>query len=244
MPSADSTHLATLTLAAAAAVTCLAGCVSTQQLATRARLVDARIRAGQTRLRLAATNPDVRVIAVSELESARGTVIVAELRNTSPRAQTDLPVAITVHAHGAASVVNSAANTDYLDNHLVAIPAHGTASWIFSSRRRQRGWGHPAVRVGAPQISETSLTSLPHLRVTSQGTDRAAVSVTVTNLSGIPQDGLPVYAVATAAGRVRAAGRTIVAHLDSSATTRVAVKLIGAMGGTTLGLTTVPTIFH
>ena len=244
MRSADAFRLAAVTLAVAAAAACLAGCVSTQQVATRARLVDARIRAGQTRLRLGAANPDLRVVTVSEIESARGTVIVAELRNTSPRAQTDLPVAITVRAHGATHVVNSAANTNYPDNHLVAIAAHGTASWIFSIRRRQRGWGHPAVRVGASQISEPSLTTLPHLRVMSQGSDGASVSVTVTNLSGIPQDGLPVYAVATAAGRVRAAGRTIIAHLDSSATTRVAVKLTGAAAGTTLGLTSIPTIFH
>lgn len=244
MRSADATRLAGLTVAVAAAATCLTSCVTTQQVAARARLVDARIRAGQTRLRVGASNPDVRVVTVSELESARGTVIVAEFRSTSPRVQTDLPVALTVRAHGRTRFLNGAPNTNYLDNHLVAIAAHGTVTWIFSSRRRLRSSGRPLVRVGTSQIGGPSLAVLPRLQVVAEGSDGARVRATVTNLSGIPQDGLPIYAVATATGRLRAAGRTIVTHLGTSGTIRVRLKLIGRTAGTTLGLTTIPTIFR
>jgi hypothetical protein len=244
VPSADATRLAGVSFAVAAAATSVAGCVTTQQVASRVRLVDARIRAEQTRLRVGFSNPDVRVIALSELESAGGTAIVAELRNTSPRAQTDLPVALTVRARGGTRYLNGAANTNYVDNHLVAIPPHGSVTWIFTSRRRLRTLGRPFVRVGTSQIGEPSIPALPRLQVEPAGAADTQVSATVANRSGIPQYDVPIYAVASAGGRVRAAGRTTVTQLDSSATIRVRLKLIGRTAGTTLRLTTIPTIFR
>jgi hypothetical protein len=233
-----------VTFAVAAAAMSLTACVTTQQVATRVRLVDARIRSEQTRLRVGPTNPDVRVTALSELESGGETAIVAELRNTSGRAQTDLPVAITVRSHGRMRYLNVAPSTSYFDNHLVAIPPHGSALWMFTSRRRLRTLGRPSVRVGTSQIGEPSISVLPRLQVEPGGSAGIQVTATVINRSGIPQDNLPIYAVASAGGRVRAAGRTTVARLDSSATIRIRLKLIGRAAGTTLRLTTIPTIFR
>jgi hypothetical protein len=137
-------------LAALPATALLSGCVTTQQVAARERLVDARIRASQVALALGAPDPEVHVAGLSLLRARGGTAIVAELHNASGHPLTDLPVLVGLRTRTKHTLyLNRAANADYFDNHVVSIPAYGTVTWVFTSGgwpRRGRQWRKSARR--------------------------------------------------------------------------------------------------
>jgi hypothetical protein len=233
-------------LAALPAAAVLSGCVTTQDLAARAQLVDARIRAGEVRLRVGSLERDVRVTALTLLRVPDGTAIVAELRNTSARALTDLPVLVGVRTGGGRELyLNRAANTGYLGNHLVAIGAGQTVTWVFTSHRRLASPGRPFAEVGTTQIPEPAASALPRFEVTSvRASTSATLSLAVANRSGITQNGLPVYAVAIRGGRVTAAGRALVTLLGAHETAQVRLTVLGRDAGAAVQLSALPTIFH
>jgi len=227
----------------------LSGCVTTQQVAARERLVDARIRASQYPLRVTGRNPDVRVARLSIVRARDGTAIVAELHNVSPRPLTDLPVLVGIRTPaGRKLALNRAANTDYFDTHVVAIASRDTVTWVFTDQRRLAIAGVPFVEVGTTQLGQPQVENLPQIEVKpAPGASAAAGqtrSVSVINLSGIPQYSLPVYAIATRRGRVLGAGRATVAHLGTHSRERVLLTLLGSQSGAAVQLSALPTIFN
>ena len=246
MRSGNGIRLASLGLVTLPAAVLLSGCVTTQDVAARARLVDARIRAGQVQLRIGKPSRDVRVTGLSLLRAGNGTAIVAELRDASARALTDLPVLVGVRTRaGRALYLNRAANTDYFDNHVAAIAPGRLVTWVFTSHRRLAAAGRPFAEVGASELPEPTVSAFPALEVTSAIPSAGPTfDVSVVNRSGIPQYGLPVYAVASRAGHVTAAGRATVAQLQAHGAKRVRLRLLGRVAGATVHLTVLPTIFH
>jgi hypothetical protein len=227
----------------------LSGCVTTQQVASRAQLVDARIRASQAPLRDTGRNPEVRVAGLSLVRARQGTAIVAELRNVSTHALTDLPVLVGVTTRAGRKLsLNRAANTDYFDTHVAAIAAGETVTWVFTSQRRLATAGAPFADVGPSQLPQPEVGDLPQLDVKpatgAPGTAAQTLSLSVANLSGVPQYGLPVYAVATRRGRVLGAGRATVAHLGTHGVGRVRLALLGSQAGAAVRLSALPTIFQ
>jgi hypothetical protein len=233
-------------LAALPATALLSGCVTTQQVAARERLVDARIRASQVALALGAPDPEVHVAGLSLLRARGGTAIVAELHNASGHPLTDLPVLVGLRTRTKHTLyLNRAANADYFDNHVVSIPAYGTVTWVFTSGRRLATAGTPVAQVGTPQIPEPPLAGLPQLEVKPAAAPAGQVlSLSLTNRSGIPQYSLPVYAVATRGGRLLAAGQATVVHLGTHGTGHVRLTLLGSPSGATVTASALPTIFH
>ena len=227
----------------------LSGCVTTQQVAARARLVDDRIRASQSPLRLTHQNPDVRVTRVSLLPGLTGTALAVALRNTSTRSLTDLPIVVGLTtAAGRKLYLNRSANVDYLDNHVVVLPARGLVTWVYTSGRRLPSAARPFAEVGVTQLPEPVAGTLPRVavnRVPSGSSSLArTLSVSVSNLSGIPQYSVPVYAVAVRSGRWLAAGRAIVAHLGTHGRATVRLTLLGSPGAASVRLSVLPTIFQ
>jgi hypothetical protein len=225
----------------------LSGCVTTQQVAARAQLVDARIRASQSPLRLTHQNPDVRVTRVSLLYGASGTALAVALRNTSTRSLTDLPIVVGLTtATGRRVSLNRSANVDYLDNHVVVLPARGLVTWVYTTTRRLPSAVRPFAEVGVTQLPEPVAGTLPRVAVnrTPSGSSSATLSLSVSNLSGIPQYGVPVYALAVRGRRWLAAGRAIVAHLGTHGRATVRLALLGSPGDASLRLTVLPTIFQ
>jgi hypothetical protein len=216
----------------------LTGCVSTQTIAARARLVSARTLASQSATKVPRANPAVDVGRLAVIHGQPGTAIVVPLRNNTSTTLTDLPISVDIRtAHGELHL-NRAANLDYFETHVAVIAPHGSTDWVFTTGRHVTG-KRAVVTVGFPQLRASLAGDLPQIEVSSRGNAR----LTVSNRSGIPQYDLQVYVVAVRAGRDVGAGRTDVTHLGTHATTTLNVTLIGAAKGAALRLIALPTIF-
>jgi hypothetical protein len=236
------------TLAATAPVAVLlTGCVSTQTVATRARLVDARTLASQSATKVVRANPAVSVGAPAVIRYPTGVVIVVAVRNNSPRQLTDLPISVGVHSRsGRATYLNSSTTLDYFESHIAAIGPDASTEWVFTTGAIPRGQAF--ARVGVAQLHPTLNRSLPSIAVSVRATRTVAgaaiLKLSVLNRSVIPQYDLPVYAIALRNGREVAAGRTAVAHLGTHGATTVALALLGSSHYDTLRLIASPTIFN
>ena len=216
----------------------LTGCVSTQQIAARARLVSARTLASQSAIEVTRENPDVGVGRLTVIRARTGTAIVVPLRNDTSNTLTDLPISVAIQTAHRRVYVNRSANLDYFQTHVAAIGPYESTDWVFTTGARIAS-GRVVALVGVPQLHPSMSRSLPRIEVSSRG----AGSVTLANHSGIPQYDLQVYAVAIRAGRDVGAGRAEVTHLGSYATTTLSVTLIGVDQGAALRLIALPTIF-
>ena len=216
----------------------LTGCVSTQQIAARARLVSARTLASQTPIEVTRGNPSVSVGPVTVIRARAGTAIVVPLRNDTSNTLTDLPISVTVRTARHEVYLNRSANLDYFQTHVAAIGPRASTDWVFTTDARIPA-GRAVALVGLAQLHPSVARSLPLIEVSSG----RGGSVTVANGSGIPQYDLQVYAVAIRAGRDVGAGRAEVSHLGSHATTTLSVTLLGDGQGAALRLIALPTIF-
>jgi hypothetical protein len=216
----------------------LAGCVSTQTIAARARLVSARTLASQSATEVSRANPAVTVGRLALIRGQTGTAIVVPLRNNTASTLTDLPISVAIHTTRGDLNLNRSANLDYFESHIAVIAPHGTTDWVFTTRRRVTH-GQAVAAVGFPELHITVAGDLPRIEVSSRGKAR----LTVSNRSTIPQYDLQVYVVAIRAGRDVGAGRADVTHLGTDATTTLNVTLIGAAKGAVLRLIALPTIF-
>jgi hypothetical protein len=237
VPSARRTTAACVATLPLAIV--LTGCVSTQQIAARARLVSARELASQSTTEVGQANPNVTVDHVALILARSGTAVVVSLRNNTSTTLTDLPISIGVRSGHRELYLNRSANLDYFASHVAALGPHGAADWVFTTARRIAD-GRPVATVGFPDLHPSLAGSLPRLDVTPDG----AARVTVSNHSTIPQYDLQVYVVAKRAGRYVGAGIAQVPHLGTRATTSVRVTFIGVAQGVTLKPIAVPTIFN
>ena len=225
----------------------LTGCVSTQQIAARARLVSARVLASQGPTQVERANSEVAVGRAALIRTRTGTAIVVPLRNNSSSVVTDLPISVGVRTtSGDRLYLNRSANLDYFESHVAAIGPRAGTTWVFATDRRVRG-GRPFVRVGFPQLHPSTGTTLPRIDVLPRAGGLAAagasVEVSVANRSEIPQYGLQVYAVGVRAGRAVGAGRAEIAHLGTNATATLSITLLGEAQGVALRLIALPTIF-
>ena len=223
----------------------LTGCVPTQRIAARARLVSARELASQGTTEVSRPNPDVTVGRLTLIHTQTGTAVVASLRNNASSTLTDLPISVGIHTHASHTVyLNRSANLDYFDSHVAAIAPHNVTIWVFTTRRRVAG-GRPFATVGVSQLHPPAGARLPQIDLSTRTEQSApgSVAVSVSNRSGIPQYDLPIYAVATRAGREVAAGRAAVTHLGTGATTTLSINLLGESQRATVRLIVLPTIF-
>lgn len=233
--------------ATAPVVVLLSGCVPTQRIAARARLMDARVLASQSPTVVMRANPRVSVGPVTVIHGRSGSAMVVSLVNHSARALTDLPVSVGVRPGSRRNeYLNRATNLDYFETHVPAIAPHAGTTWVFTTRRRITG-GRPFATVGISKLHSQTGARLPRiavaLRAQSSGHASAGVDLLVSNQSAIPQYDLQVYAVAVRAGREVAAGRATVGHLGTHGRTTVSMTLLGSTRGAVLRLIAVPTIF-
>jgi hypothetical protein len=225
----------------------LTGCVSTQTVASRARLVDARIIASQSRTEVTQANPTVSVRAPVVIRYPTGVAIVVALRNNSARQLTDLPISVGVHTRsGRTTYLNSSTSLDYFESHIAAIGPDASTAWVFTTGVVPRGQAFATV--GVPQLHPILGRSLPSVTVSVRATRAVAGAVilklSVLNRSAIPQYDLPVYAIALRNGREVAAGRLVVAHIGTRGTTTSALTLLGSSRYGSLRLIASPTIFN
>ncbi len=234
--------------AAGVAAAGLCGCVSTQTKNARLVLQNERTLAMESSVRVTRTNPDVAVAQVATVRAAGGSAVVVTLRNRSSRPLSDLPIAVRLRLRAGGrthvSQLNGGANLAYFDTHLASIPAHGTTIWVLDTRRLPPG-ARPVVKVGLATVPATTRARfLPRLRVRALASGHAGeLSVSVRDLSGVPQYGLPVYAVALRGGRPVGAATASVSTLAPGARTTVHLRLPDSASGA-LELSAPATIFN
>lgn len=218
----------------------LTGCVSTQQIASRARLVNDRIMAGQRPTWVAGRDPAVRVGRPVVIRARSATAIVVPLSNQSPTALTDLPISVGISTRsGRKLYLNRSASLDYFESHVAAIGPRVATAWVFITNRGVPVTATPFAAIGFPQFHPQLRAGLPQIDVSWQG----AAHLSVRSRSAVPQYDLQVYVVAVRAGHVVAAGRTTVAHLTSHGRATVRVSVLGNPSQAALRLIAVPTIF-
>jgi hypothetical protein len=226
----------------------LTGCVSTQTVASRARLVDARILASQSQTEVTQANPAVRVGAPAVIRTRAGGAIVVAVRNDSARQLTDLPISVGVRASsGRVTYLNRSATLDYFESHIAAIGPDASTSWVFTTGS-QIPRGRAFATVGLSQLYPSLGRELPSvtvsLRAMGSKTGGLGLELLIVNRSAVPQYDLPVYAIALRNGREVAAGRTAVAHLGTRGTTTSTLSLLGSSHYDSLRLIASPTIFN
>ena len=223
----------------------LTGCVSTRQEAARLQLNSARLRASQVPLRLAGRSAQVEVTSVRliALRRVARSAIVVTLRNRASSPVSDLPLLVGVSVPRGHRITLNRETADYFQNHVPAIGPHGALSFVLTVERRLPATAVPFARLGgSAAVAAPATNQLPALAVESSREVHGRATLTVKNLSSVPQFQLPVYAVARRHGRTVAAGQALVNELDSGASTQMRVSLIGNPAGATLSLQAPPTI--
>ena len=218
----------------------LTGCVSTQRIAARQRLVNARVLAEANPTQVTNRDPAVSVGRPAVIRARGGVAVVVPLRNQSASALTDLPISVGISTRsGRKLYLNQSTNLDYFETHVAAIRPRSAISWVFIANRNVPVKTTPFATVGFPQFHAQVSGGLPQIDVSSRGAARLALI----NRSAVPQYDLQVYVVAVRAGHAVAAGRAAVAHLGSLGRTTVRVTLLGNPTQAALRLIAVPTIF-
>ncbi len=223
----------------------LTGCVSTQTVGARARLVDARIITSQSPTEVTRANPAVSVGVPVVIRAGTATAIVVTLRNDAGRSLTDLPISIGVRIpSGRTKYLNRSANLDYFESHIASIGSRAVTEWVFTTTQHIPR-GRPFATVGFSPLHSTVGPSLPSLAVSRLASrNDFTLGLSVANHSAIPQYDLPVYAVGLRDGHEVAAGRTTVTHLGTNGTQTSSVSLLGTSHYSSLLLIATPTIFH
>jgi len=246
VPSARRASVALAVTAPVAVL--LTGCVSTQTVASRARLVDARIIASLHSTQVTRADRSVSVGAPVVIRTADGDAVVVTLRNNSARQLTDLPISVGVRrSSGGTTYLNSTAALGYFYSHIAAIGPDASTKWVLTTGVRIPR-GRVFATVGFPQLHPSLGHSLPlvsvSLRASRPARGGVTVKLSIVNRSVIPQYYFPVYAIALRNGREVAAGRTAVSHLGTHGTTSTSVSLLGSSRYGSLELIATPTIFN
>jgi hypothetical protein len=235
---------------AALALTVLAGCDSTQQEAARARLKSLRVLASASPTVVRTPSREVRVLGVTLLRGSGGDAIAVRLRSIATRPLNDLPISVGTFGGGRRSYLNGAANVPYFKAHLASIGAHGSLTWVFTTRRQLAASARPFAAVGArASVPPTAVSALPRIEVAearpATASARApAVRLTVTNASAVPQYQLQVYAVGVERGRDVAAGRATISHLGTGSSQVLVISMFGEPGAKSIELEALPTMFQ
>ena len=232
--------LATLTLATV-------GCESSQeksaQLEKVAKVERARHPTQASRgLSITQTSREVQVVATQVLSSPEGTAAVVTLRNTSPHALRNVPIAITVkNAAGGTLYQNNAPG---LEAGLTSVPlvAPGAqATWVDDQVQVTGTPTSVSALVGeAPQApANVPKVSVAGVHSTEEGGSAGAAG-TVANDSTVAQQGLVVYAVARRGRRIVAAGRAVLSEVAAHRSSAFQVLFIGSAAGAKLEVSAPP----
>jgi len=235
-------RLATLLLVALA----LAGCETTAEKSAKLERAARRAAVAQNGLLITRPSTDVKVLETAALHSSEGAAAVVVVRNVSPRALRDVPIAITVKNAGGGTLFQN--NAPGLESALVAVPslpAHGELSWVddqLPATGQPAGvsalLGQAPTAAGAPQIA---IQGVHMIEDPSRGIGTGAK---VSNHSRVAQQNLVVFAIGRRGGRIVAAGRAVVADLAAGASTPFQLFYVGDPRGAQLQISAPPTTFR
>lgn len=246
----------------ALALIAFAGCDSTQSKNARAELRAKRELASRELPGVVRSDPRLRVerVALVRGEQRGSAAIVVDLRSRASKPLTDVPIAVGVRGRdGRTRLVNAKRHLNWFQTHVPAIPARGSATWVFKGARGIEAGDRAFAKVGRPaRPALSSAAALPRIEAFAEAPVAAPVKaskkgkgparaptarVVVENPSGVPQYDLQVYALAQRDGRYVAAGKAEVKHLGTGQRATVAIPLAGSARTRPLRVAAIPTIF-
>jgi hypothetical protein len=220
----------------------LTGCESSQEKSAQIeRQVKLARAAGhgapsESGLTIPRASSQVRVLATQVLHDSEGTAAVVTLRNLSPHALRDVPIAIAVKDAAGGTLYQN--NTSGLEAALTAVPLlapGGEFAWI-DDQAQASGVGGAPITVSA-LVGEASQApaGTPQIRVSGVHANEEAGSEgeagTVLNDSSVTQHGLVVYGIARRGGRIVAAGRAVLTEVAAHGSSPFQVLFIGSAAG-------------
>lgn len=191
------------------------------------------------------TNPDVRVLGTAVITDENGSAVVVRLRNTSARAQVDVPVAVDVtDAAGKTVFTNATPGLQRTLTHAGLLPPRREAVWVndqvFATERPRKARakvGPPAGRA-APTAAATLRVS--GVRLIEDPASGLAAAGFVANTGTSDQRRVLLTGVARRGERIVAAGRGVVPRVRAGKRTRFRIFFIGDPKGADLSVTAEP----
>jgi hypothetical protein len=236
-------RLAALLLCALA----LGGCETTAEKSARLERAAKHVALSSERgLTITKASPYVKVVATQVLHAGERTAAVITLRNISPHALRDAPIAITVRdARRSVLFKNDAPGLEAALTSVAFLPAGAQTTWV--DDQVQVG-GTPASVAALVGGAPSAPTSVPRLRIGGVRTieDPASgpgAAGTVANESAVTQHNLAVYALARRGGRIVAAGRAVLPELPAHGSSAFEVFFVGSPKGAQLQVSAPPSTF-
>ncbi|MDO8212954.1 hypothetical protein [Conexibacter sp. CPCC 206217] len=229
-----------LVLASAAALALgSGGCETTREQAAKvSKQGDNAFR--QTGLDVGAANRAVSVVETAVISDVNGSAVVAVLRNTGPRALSDVPLQLVVRdGRGRATARNDEAGLEHWLTHVALLPPGREVVWV-NDQLTVLG-GRPAradLTAGrgrdAPANASDVKITVADARLEGDVASGLTAVAKVVNGSAVPQRELVIASVARRGGRVVAAGRAIVPLLRARGRATIHVYYIGDPTGAEL----------
>jgi hypothetical protein len=196
----------------------LAGCESTQEKSAKLEAEGASL-AKVEKIKIGAANQAIEVTGKTLLTDQYGTALVVGLKNASPEAQVDVPIAVNVKNAKGKSIYKN--NIEGLEHGLVKIPmvmGQEETWWVNDQVLITQKAKSADVTIGKSE--ESFPRDIPEIEVsepTLEVDPVSGINVTgeVINKSQVEQIDLLIYAVATKGGKVVAAGRGLIPKLKT-----------------------------
>jgi hypothetical protein len=187
----------------------------------------------------------VKVVAATLVHASEGAAAAVTLRNESPRALGQVPIAITLKdARGRTVFENNAPGSEAALVSVPSIPAHAQLTWVddqLPAKSEARSVS-ALVGEGRPLAASSPTISVGAVHLIEEATGQAATG-TVTNRSKTAQQHLVVFVVARRGVSIVAAGRAMLPELGAGASSQFRVFFTGSPQGAQLGASAPPTTF-
>jgi hypothetical protein len=225
----------------------LSGCETTAEKSAKLERQAKRVTLEQEKgLAIVHESTSVEVVEATVLRSPERAAAVVTLKNSSARAQREVPIAITIKdAHGQTVFQNNEPGLEPALVSIPSIPAHETVVWVDD---QLPAGGRPArveARVGrAPTLpGELPKLAIAGAKLSEDPASGTIAEGTVANRSKVAQSGLVLFALARRAGRIVAAGRAVVPELAPGASAPFQATLVGDARGASLQVSAPPAGF-
>jgi hypothetical protein len=187
----------------------------------------------------------VKVVAATLVHASEGAAAAVTLRNESPRALGQVPIAITLKdARGRTVFENNAPGSEAALVSVPSIPAHAQLTWVddqLPAKSEARSVS-ALVGEGRPLAASSPAISVGAVHLIEEATGQAATG-TATNRSKTTQQHLVVFVVARRGVSIVAVGRAMLPELGAGASSQFRVFFTGSPQGAQLEASAPPTTF-
>ncbi len=220
----------------------LTGCETTQERSAAIAKRLAHQRATVSVTRIATAGKRVKVLSAQLVHSTSGTAAVLELRNTSAQAVADIPILVFVRdAAGKQIYTNATVGDTSPTGEISLIEPRATVWWVDANVLVGNATAtHVSARIGAGTRPPARAARIEVTGLTS-GSNFIGPFIAGRAINGsAAASALTVYAVALSAGRVLAAGQSLIPSLGARKSSTFQLTVIGSPKGKSLSASIVP----